>query len=261
MNFAEYRQLEGINWSSLKALATSPLYYQYLKEHPRPDTTTFKLGRAVHCAVLEPDRFAERYVVPPGDLDLRTKRGRQWKEEHTELTVVPQDVPRIAEAVLSHGEASELLSGVQTEYTVEWVGYTGLTCKARLDAVGWSPNRVIDLKTTSNGIDRFYVDAARYMYHGQMAYYCDGAIAASVLAEEPTAYIIAVETTPPYDVGVFMLSAAELRAGRVLYRMLIDQLRSCTESGMWPGRYPAVAPLSLPDWAAGMGVDPTEEEW
>ena len=76
------------------------------------------------------------------------------------------------------------------------------------------------------------------------------------------AYIVAVETRPPYDVACYLLSAAEIQAGRVLYRSCIDQLLACTAADMWPGRYPAVAPLSLPTWAEGMGRDgePVDDE-
>ena len=47
-----------------------------------------------------------------------------------------------------------------------------------LDAV--APDRVVDLKTTRD-MSKFPRDAANLLYHGQMAWYLDGAIAASAL--------------------------------------------------------------------------------
>lgn len=262
MDFAQYRRLGGINWSSLKEMAQSPRHYQHaLMAAPR-DKRSYSLGRAVHCAVLEPDVYATKYVARPPGIDLRTKEGKSWLEEHRHLEMVTEDVGHITTAVTAHPAAMTVLGGLQTEYTIQWQGHAGVQCKARLDAVG--DGKVVDLKTTSRPLDRFYVEAAQYHYHGQLAYYLDGAISAQVLPPGSVAYIVAVETRPPYDVGVFLLSEQDVQAGRVLYRHCIDQLQACTATGLWPGRYPTIAPLSLPIWADGMGETasdgPAEEE-
>lgn len=262
MDFAQYRRLDGINWSSLKPMAESPLSYRYRLSNPIQDKPSYALGRAIHCAILEPDDYDGRYISRPAGLDLRTSEGKEWRKRHAHMDVVPDHIDKIVTSIKAHTSAMSTLDGLMTEQTIQWAGHAGVSCKARLDAVGYG--RVVDLKTTSKPLDRFFAEAAQYLYHGQIAFYLDGAIAAHVLPAHSVAYIIAVETTPPYDVGCFLLSQAEIQAGRVLYRHCIDQLLACTAAGMWPGRYPTVAPLSLPMWAEGMGphdgAEETEEE-
>ena len=54
---------DPISWSRLRNIARSPLHYKYALTVQRADTPTLKLGRAVHCAVLEPQQYAARYAV------------------------------------------------------------------------------------------------------------------------------------------------------------------------------------------------------
>ena len=86
MTDSEYFSRAGLSNSSMKDLAVSPYRYYYLHISPnRPaprDTPEMKFGRALHCAVLEPEKYEHRFaseLVPedvPGCLrtadDLRT---------------------------------------------------------------------------------------------------------------------------------------------------------------------------------------------
>ena len=69
MNYPEYAALEGVNWSSLKWLwSGSPLHYRYHADHPKADVDTPARVRfrAVHTAILEPEKFAEEYPIYTG---------------------------------------------------------------------------------------------------------------------------------------------------------------------------------------------------
>jgi exodeoxyribonuclease VIII len=98
---AEYRAAHGLNWSRLKVLDKSPLHYKHALENPRADTPALSLGRAFHCALLEPDRYAAEYRVWPGSrvghvwdavqanldgdravffADVAARRGKAWAE-------------------------------------------------------------------------------------------------------------------------------------------------------------------------------------
>jgi hypothetical protein len=63
---AEYFSTPAISNSGMKDLAVSPLRFWYLHLNPdRPaprETPEMAFGTALHCAVLEPDKFADRYV-------------------------------------------------------------------------------------------------------------------------------------------------------------------------------------------------------
>jgi hypothetical protein len=230
-----YRDIAAMNWSSLSAMATSPLLYHWRTEHPRPDSAAMRLGRAIHCAVLEPAKFEARYASYAG-----TRRGKAWeawRDSHPDvesLTAAERTIVEMcAERVRGHTEAAKLLSGGRAEETIVWTDEpTGTKCKGRLDYI--TPAYFVDLKTTRD-LGKFErADAASYLYHGQSAWYRDGGIAACALSADAESYIVAVETSEPHDVAVFRVAGMALAAGQCLCREL------------------PIRDLELPSWAAGM---------
>ena len=253
-----YRDIDALNWSSLKAMHESPALYRWRQEHPRPDTAAYLLGRAVHCAILEPDDLLDRYVGRPEGLDLRTKDGKTWREDVGEREVLTaaqwSTVQACALSVAAHGPASEVLSGTDREVAVTWV-LDGVECKGRVDAL--HADRLVDLKTT-RGLGRFVRDSASYLYHAQLAWYLDGAVAADALRPEAEVYIVAVETSEPYDCACYRVPGWVLEVGRGIYQRCLADLRVCEHTGIWPGRHPGVVDLDLPRWA-DPGAD--DEGW
>lgn len=61
-----YFAAEGLSCSGMKRLAVSPLNYWHHNVNPdrvpEEDTSFQRIGKAVHCRLLEPDAFADRYV-------------------------------------------------------------------------------------------------------------------------------------------------------------------------------------------------------
>jgi exodeoxyribonuclease VIII len=275
--FAIYRAIDALNWSSLKLMAESPLMYKWRLENPRPDTAALTLGRAIHMAILEPEKFAENYAARPHGLDLRTKSGREWKETTEEygFEILTEDqgdvIERCVASVNAHEPARALLEGTRKEETITWTDpELGVECKGRLDAI--APDRLVDLKTTRD-MGRFERDAADLLYHGQLAWYLDGAIASGKLSPDGEVYVrrryseegefdeealrhpvymVVVETKEPYDVAALQVPPYVLEAGRTLYRELLELWVACRESDLWPGRFPAVSQFELPRWARGL---------
>lgn len=260
MSFDDYTGIPAMNWSSLSNMAVSPRLYKWRLDHPRPDSPTLALGRAVHCAILEPGLFEQRYVYPPPGYNARTKLGQEWKAAQSREILTTDQADTISccvQAVMEHDHARDLLTGTENEVVIEWTDeWSGIACKSRLDAISKWP-ALVDLKTTRE-LARFERSIAQYRYHGQLAFYHDGARAAGVLPDEvPTVAIVAVETIEPYDVGVYILDGPTLEAGRSLYRRLLDLYVECDRTDTWPGQCPSPRAVDLPRWADG--VDDGEE--
>jgi hypothetical protein len=255
-----YDAIEALNWSSLREMDSSPLHYRWRQDHPREDTPSMLLGRAIHCAILEPESFESRYLVRPEGLDGRTKEGKAWIADAAasgrEVLTTDQGetVARCAASVLGHPECARLLSGTRREEVVTWTDpETGVACKGRLDAI--APDRLIDLKTCRD-LGRLERDAYEYRYHGQLAWYLHGAETVGLLHDDAEVYLLAAETSEPYDCGALRVLPCVLDSGDRLWRRLLGLWLACRETGLWPGRYPALGALDLPRWARD-----GEEEW
>lgn len=259
---ADYDDIKALNWSTLKHVATSALMLKWRREHSRPDSPALSLGHAIHCAVLEPERWG-RYVVEP-KIDKRYKEGKAVYADW--LAGLPPDAERLsadeyataercAAAVRAHPRAADLLRGGRVEEPLTWTDpETGIACKGRLDLI--TPSYVLDLKSTRHGtIRQITNDCARYLYHGQLAWYHDGAIAAGRLPADASApRVLIVQTTEPYDVVPARLSALTLEHGRELYRALLRRYIECDAADWYPGLAPELVELTLPNWGVE-GVD------
>jgi hypothetical protein len=227
--------------------------YRWRADHPRPDTDALALGRAIHTAVLEPSIYEEEYTVKPREMKYSTKEGRAWRAERLDKTILTVDHGRtlgyVLESLARNDEAQDIISHGDTEQTIEWKNER-LDCKARVDILGQT--HITDLKTTRD-LKWFERDAERLLYHGQLAWYLDGAIAAGLLdASVAGASVIVVETSEPYDTAVCRVPAYALEAGRNLYQGLLCYYRECKLNGSWPGRAPGIGTLDLSPRAAGM---------
>lgn len=269
MNHAEYTKIPGLNWSSLKHLVESPRLFQLRLTEPEADSAVFLFGRALHCLVLEPGRFSESYGPQPYFGDGRTKEAKEKKakweatEKRPGVEYLPGDdfaaISCMAGALREHRVAREMLTGVRFEELVTWTDKaTGLLCKSRQDCIG--PRRIVDLKSARRVGRRYLGDAADYLYHGQLAFYHDGAIAAGALppdADRPV--LIAALKEAPWDVQCLQMTEATLEAGRALYRSCLRRFQECEAADVWPGVAPDLQDWDLPAWAATGEPEPEEE--
>jgi hypothetical protein len=261
----EYQDIDALNWSSLKLMHESPLMYRWRERHPRKDTQALSLGRMVHMAVLEPERFEECCVRRPSEFDSwRTKASKEWRQEQLDAgreVMTDEDaetIERVREAIVWHADAMRLLQGTRREEALTWT-VDGVECKGRVDAIAAS--RIVDLKTTRDLGLFVRKGAAELLYHGQLAWYLDGAIAAGACSPDAGAFVVAVETSEPYDCAAFRLGEESLDAGHDLWRSLIDQWITCRDTGLWLGKFPSLTFLDMPRWAAGMQPDDDNEEF
>ena len=265
----DYDAIQALNWSTLKLLHVSPKWLQWSATHPREDTAALALGRAIHVCALEPERWHCEHMARPDFGDLRTKRAKalrvEWESTLSpRVTVLDAKTYELTEtcarAVREHPEAMKLLAGGRNEETVQWTDeLTGIRCKGRVDT--GRPLDICDLKSTCRGTPREFIrDAAALLYHGQLAWYHDGAVSAGVLP--PNALlpgIVAVQTTPPFDVMAFRMTENAYLVGRILWQSLIQRYAECQAAEWWPGVAPTLLDFDVPPWAPH-GDEPITDE-
>lgn len=255
----EYDAIKRVHWSALRWMAKSPAHYRHYLAMPPKDTDGMRLGRAVHCAVLEPARFKKEWAVWRGG----RRAGREWDAfcdenagyEQISATEESQCLA-VQAAVRSHPVASRYLDRGESEVAALWtheeptlgadLGFS-TPCKGRLDYVSDFAG-IVDLKTTRDASPSGFANQAwRFQMHVQGAFYSDGYLAAARKAVPYT--IIAVETIAPFALTVLTMPERYLELGREAYRALLRRLDICTRENAWPAYSETPVELELPRWA------------
>lgn len=245
VNRDDYDRLAAINWSSLKHMLKSPAHFRYASLQEQTDTDAMVLGRCVHLATLEPERFRREVAIWDGG----TRRGKDWEEfkrANAGREILKPEPAALAKAIgeAARAAAGPLLAHGKTEVTLQWTHLNGLAAKGRVDFIS-DEFGIVDLKTCRSAAPHDFSSAsARMLYHCQAAYYCDG----FELAEKKRVpyTIVAVETTAPFVTAIYQLGEDVLQVGTETYQPLLDLLKSCREQSHWPGYN--TQPLVLPKW-------------
>jgi hypothetical protein len=230
------RDVGPVHFTDLKRMALSPAHFLASVEEPRAATPPMRFGSLVHHVYA-----GERVVVFDGE-----RRGNKWKDfaaanDGAEIFTAAERerALRCADSLSRTPHAVDKLVG-EVERTIAWT-YAGRSCSSRLDVLG--ADFVTDLKTTSCAEPYRFGRAAtgRFAYHAQLAFYLH---AARSLGRDPrAAYIVAVETAPPFAVTVLRLTLGALLEGEKLCRLWMEQLRGCEENDCWPAYCQSVVDL------------------
>ncbi len=256
---AVYRALPAASYSMLKRFERSAAHAREAMLHPKPSTPAQEFGRAVHLAILEPNRFGTEYAKAP-HVDRRTKEGKaSWlafEAQHPNSQLLGDtDYAKccaMRDAAWAHPLASALLSSQgHREVSAVWQnGETGVWCKARPDLLcRWDGRSVIvDVKTTQDASPMWFGrDAHRYHYDAQLAHYIDGINSISPL--ERGGIIIAIEKDAPFAIAVYSVAIEVVELGRRKVASWLKQYKDCTDSNVWPGYEVGLQNLEMPAWA------------
>lgn len=257
-----YHASPGISNTGLRDLARSPRHFYALHldpaRPPQQEKPGHLEGTLAHCAILEPDHFARRYVAGP-DVSRVTK---VWKEFEAALPagvtgVKPEQYETAlaqARAVRALPQVAKLLGQGRPEVSSFWIDpATGELCRCRPDwvhPVGERSVILVDVKTCSDASPaEFGRQIARKDYHGQAAFYTDGYEVAS--GRNVLGFVfVAVEADWPYAASAVMVDDESLAKGRADNRQLLDLYARCRAENSWPGYSDTIEVVSLPRWAA-----------
>lgn len=256
---SEYEKVQAVNQSVLKLFRKTPAHAREAMLHPPKPTEAMNFGNALHCAILELERFKREYVIPP-QIDRRTKAGKEewaaFEDAHRGKEIIAQedyDTIQAMTASCNDDEViSQLLSGKgSNEVAVVWTDKeTGTRCKALLDRVtsfaGYTV--VLDVKSCCDASEFEFARAiVRLGYHEQAAFYLAGLAA---LADSYRRFLfIAIEKTAPYGAAVYELDDESLKQGQIAYRKHLALYSECNRTGIWPSYQSGIIPIRIPAWA------------
>jgi len=260
MRFSDYADADGINFSTLKHMGTSPLHYQHALRNPPSQTPAMLLGRATHTAIFEPERFQLDYAIWHGDRkgkaylefsDEAIQQGRSILKDTEQNTILA-----IRDSIRGTAEVARLLEQGYSEVSLFWNNpATGLACKGRLDWIACE-GAILDLKTTCSIDQRaFALKAWSTGYFHQAAMYREAYSVASGKGILLRSGIIAVEKDPPHACRLYWLDGDSVEQAHEEYIAWLKKVRGCRETGLWPGPEPVESELSAPAWAMSAGTE------
>lgn len=244
-----------LSYSSLSCFKQSPAAFIDYKTGQKEETDAMIYGAMVHCLVLEPDDFHNRYFTLDdseiisqigGAKPRATKAYKEWyrvvsAEARDRIVVDPKDyefAKYIALNVRHNRASSKILKQVQErEMPIEWE-YKNFKFKGFIDGNGSA--LMFDLKTcTDASPDKFRRDIVN------MGYYLQAAMYLTALQENKPYYIIAVDKKK--GISVHELEPALIQHGLDEYGKLLDKFNECILSDafdqsfdFWADRYDGI---------------------
>jgi hypothetical protein len=262
--FEVYQGMAGMNISLLKEMRRSAQHFAYRRRHPK-ESAPLTLGRAAHCAVLEPERFDADHAVwdrRQSNGNMAPRNGQHWdtfRAENPGRAIITADeaihAHAMQAAVRGNADAMKYLVAGDPEVTMQAV-IADRPCKGRLDwlARDWfDPTRpaLVGLKSARDCRPfHFGRQAANLGYHLQWGFYLD-LFKAITGHPNPKVVEIVVESEPPHAVSVFVVPDEVLQQGCNEYLELLAQLDECERANFWPGPVSGEQELTLPEWVYG----------
>jgi hypothetical protein len=229
-----------------------PLYYhkKITGEIPDKDSAAYLVGRATHTFILEGEQaFDKEYVVADGPINEKTgnpygketKAYKEWFALQNKQIISTLDfalIETMADSVRNHPIASAMLAKGVAEGVVR-AEIQEIGCQIRCDWL--SPEYgIIDLKTCDD-IDWFEVDAKKYGYYHQAAFY--QRVIFEAAGRKPDFIFIVVEKKEPFRCGVWAINERSMEMACDTNINALMQLQACRDTKIWPTGYEDVRVL------------------
>ena len=205
-----------LSYSALAQFKKSPNHLLAYWNKQIKTTNAMQFGSLVHKLLLQPDTFKDDFAIFEG----ARRAGKAWQEfseTNQDKTIIKQSELDAANNILinatKHPVVKTMLkNAIDKELQLNWK-HKGVNFKGYADLITTYNNKkcVVDIKTTSDAGNRFYRDLYYNDYKMQLAMYQEQ------FNKETDAYIIAIETTVPFNVQVYKLDESLLFKGWMDY--------------------------------------------
>ena len=277
-----YHADPAISSSRIKTFSASTLRYLYDQANPPEPSPAMQLGTAAHCAILEPEKFADEFAIAPESIKMR--RGKAWDaflEKNPAKAILTaseaETVRQIGDHVRRSPVAAPLVKGGIAEMSCFWPivfeavngdyiptsfrrfkeadpderarRFVKLMFKVRPDYLPGLA-RVVDLKTTNDPTPESFAKAViNYKYHWSAFLYC-GIISAATKIPHNDFYWIAAQNCPPFEVNVYRATPEHFTLAQAQLTPILSDIARRTHSGDWvPIGEKEVLTLDVPRWA------------
>lgn len=263
---SDYAELEGINFSSFKHFFNSPSYFRWASQQVNEETDDLIIGSAVHTAVLQPDKFKQKYCVAP-KLDRRkTEHKLIWNEfvesnkHKIALTAEMMDV--VVGCTSAIRDNKYFKSIFNPNHLIEAGGNAelfGSVIKGRIDYYNPELNVIFDIKTCSivPNINKMRKQAEDRMHYMQGFFYRHIIAENFKLRTPPDVVFGYVNKKSPNQVGLLQFHDLYFQKAAIELEPQLMRFENCKASGVWPESDASVNPQVVKPWS---NVVDTEDE-
>lgn len=251
MPIDEYHAHPAISKSGLDLIDRSPAHFRYQAE--REPTRAMVIGQAIHAAILEPERFAEDYLLLREVTDRRSSVYKDAiKHRPADFVLTGKEADHVAgmqESVRSNKHANDLLSmpGYAEVSVFATCHITGTLMKCRFDYLTES-GIAIDLKKTQDiRYEKVQRAIANYRYHVQDGFYryvFECATGSNLSAFR----FLFIEELMPHATKLYELDDEAKQVGRSQAMDNLNTYDECVKSEVW-AYDDSEELISLPTWA------------
>lgn len=249
----EYRQVKAFSKSDLDLLHQSIPLLDWARKAPSDGSHAADMGTALHCAVLEPERFDRDYIGKPdfGSSTAEKDAASAWALATSgKIDLVKGDFEKVLamrSSIFAHPTARYLLSSGEAERSIFW-SHEGLKLKCRTDWICDSEtigHVLVDVKKIDR-IENRWSAIEEHRYYVQAAFYRDAYLALTGTCPR-FVFIFVGERRElgRHPVRVVELDQDWITAGRVEYLADLELAREYQDFG--PGQ--AIETISRPRWA------------
>lgn len=232
----EYHSSSPIGSTGLKRILQSPAHFRFPPK--RSSTRNMEIGTAIHCQILEPDRFATDYRIV--ECDARTSSlykaaCKDFDKERVLTSAEYENVLGMQKGVRRNKSCQELVEAdgryELSLFTKDPI--TGLHVKVRYDKLTDS-GMPVDLKKTQKADkETFRRTIHNYGYHISAAFYMDCWEWQFGETLDVMRWI-AVEEQSPHAAMRYKPDADALMIGRAMYREALEIYDRCLQNDEWP---------------------------
>lgn len=236
----EYRAQRGYSKSDLDYIHQSPALLEWARSAPSDGSDAVDLGTHAHCAILEPDVFADTYRKAPAGRSTQADRARLdafmascKSSGKIALDADTYDmVIAMRDSVLAHPTARDLLTGGGVSESSIFGELEGVRVKCRPDRLIRERNILVDVKKVDD-IRHIARSIQEFRYYVQAAFYSD--IYEQWTGHKPRFIFVAVgqrRSIGRHPVRVFELDQSDIEDGRQEYMEDLERVREMEEFGI-----------------------------
>lgn len=259
-----YHSEEGISSSGIGLILDCPqrFWYEFMgkpkddEKEAKKKRDKFKLGRALHMLMLEPEKFEQTFFPMDEEVNLTTKAGKEIYAQ-AEFQAEGRDIIRygdwidiweMAQSAKAHPVWQQFGNGF-VERSIYWnAGIYNTRLRARPDI--YNNDLIIDVKTTDS-IPNFQRSLYQYGYHRQAAMQIDALRHFNTEGDFHKRFhaFFVIEKKAPYLTACFTLDEASINQGRQEYQDGAATYSECLKANFWPGYDHKFQITSIPQWA------------